>query len=235
MSFTVLDTLATIARRMHPPHLRQLVEALTAPANALRSAVSQEDRTHAPGTPMLAWEPVRPAVSLALQACDELAAAPAADNPMLAAYRAMRRYSGVQEMLAELAPTLPAISRHLLEPSQRDDPELLRRLAAPANPDTEVFHFNNETQGRGGFSVYVPPSYDPVRPCPVVAGKFVHEDDGGAGAAFLEVQADTVIGRRVRHGAAPASGGRRILRDHAPEARGRRSGAWRHSDLLPAG
>jgi len=180
VSFTVLDTLATIARRMHPPHLRQLVEALTAPANALRSAVSQEDRTHAPGTPMLAWEPVRPAVSLALQACDELAAAPAADNPMLAAYRAMRRYSGVQEMLAELAPTLPAISRHLLEPSQRDDPALLRRLAAPANPDTEVFHFNNETQGRGGFSVYVPPSYDPVRPCPVVMA--LH---GGAGHGRL--------------------------------------------------
>ena len=87
---------------------------------------------------------------------------------MMQAYRAMRQYSRSLEALAALAETLPAVSRYLLEPRFRDDPALMRRLAEPPHPDSGAFHFDNQTDQRGGFSVYVPPWYDPSKPTPLI-------------------------------------------------------------------
>ena len=87
---------------------------------------------------------------------------------MIGAYRAMRYYSRSLEALAGLAETIPAVGLYFLEPASRDDPALLQRLAGPGHPDCGAFHFDNETGQRGGFSVYVPPWYNPSRPAPVI-------------------------------------------------------------------
>jgi phospholipase/carboxylesterase len=108
------------------------------------------------------------AANLALQACAGLRAAPQADNPMMQAYRAMRQYSRSLEALAALAETVPAVGRYLLEPQFRDDPALMLRLAKPPHPDSGASHFDNQTDQRGGFSVYVPPWYDSSKPTPLV-------------------------------------------------------------------
>ncbi len=183
--FAVLDALGAIARRMHPSGLGGLVATLTDRDEALRSAVKAMDA--AAGVDAAAWtahqaswEQLRLASSLALQACDALRGAVNSANPMREAYRALRRYSRALEALAGLAETVPAVGRYLLEPGFRDDPERLGWLAAPPNPDTGVFHFGNQTDERGGFSVYVPPWYEPARPHPVVMA--LH---GGAGHGRL--------------------------------------------------
>ena len=176
--FAVLDALGAIARRMHPSGLGALVATLTDRDQALRSAVQAMD-VAADADPA-AWaahqasrEQIRLASSFALQACDALRGAVDSANSMREAYRALRRYSRALEALTGLAETVPAVGRYLLEPGFRDDPERLAWLAAPSNPNTGVFHFGNRTDERGGFSVYVPPWYEPARPA-----------SGGHGAAW---------------------------------------------------
>ena len=60
------------------------------------------------------------------------------------------------------------VSRFLIEPGFRDDPTLLRRLAEPPHSSSGAFHFDNQTDQRGGFSVYVPPWYDTAKPTPLI-------------------------------------------------------------------
>jgi phospholipase/carboxylesterase len=146
--FGVLDTLGAIARAMDPRRLDALIEKL----NDQQLNVTDEGG----------------AAGFAAKACAALRAAPAAENPMLQAYRAMRYYNRSLEALSALVDTVPAVSRYLLEPAMRDDPVLQQRLAQPPHPDSGAFHFDNETTQRGGYSVYVPSWYDPSRPAPAI-------------------------------------------------------------------
>ena len=70
--------------------------------------------------------------------------------------------------MAALTETSLSVSRFFLEPELRDDATILRRLAEPPRPDTGVFHFSNEINQRGGFSVYVPPYHYATSPAPVI-------------------------------------------------------------------
>ena len=156
--FAVLDTLAVIARMMHPGHLPQLVARLGDQDTALNAAIAALDPS----------APIATAAMLASQACAELRAAPDTENPFLQALRALRNYHRSLEALAALADTDPAISRYLLEPESRDDPALQHRLAQPPHPNSGLFHTGNQTSQRSGFSVFVPSWYDETRPAPVV-------------------------------------------------------------------
>jgi phospholipase/carboxylesterase len=156
---TTLDSLGHIARMMHPARLPDLIANL-------------------PGTPPqpATSEQIQLAVTYAAQACTGLRAAPDADNPMLEAYRAMRQYSRALEALISLAETDPRISRYFLEPGAQAD-----SLREP-HPDSGVYHSNNQTTERGGFSAYVPPGYDPTIPTPIV---FALHGGSGHGRLFL--------------------------------------------------
>jgi phospholipase/carboxylesterase len=154
--FAVLDVLAVVARRMHPPYLDQLAALVRDPAAALLAC--DLDQVEAS---------IQQSARMALQACDRLLAATRADNPMRAAYRAMRYASRSTEALID-AENLPAVSRILLPPDRRDDALVLDRLARPPHAQSGLHHFANQTSERGGFSVYVPNWYDPARPWPVV-------------------------------------------------------------------
>jgi phospholipase/carboxylesterase len=129
-----------------------------------------------------ASEQIHVASTLALQACAGLRSAANADNPTQQAHRAMRQYSRAPEALAPLADAEPAVSRYLLEPRFRDDPDLRQRLARPPHPESGVFHSGNQTKERGGFSVFVPPWYDPTQPAQVI---FALHGGAGHGRLFL--------------------------------------------------
>ena len=79
--------------------------------------------------------------------------------------------SRAQEALYPAAAMLPSVSRFFLEPERRDDQALLDRLttgAARHDVRTGVVHAANDTNERGGFSMYVPEDYDPARAHPLV-------------------------------------------------------------------
>lgn len=156
----VLDRLAFIARMMDPRRLDALIETLGDAETLLAGA---DERFAA-------------AAEYAARACAGLRAAPEADNPMIAAYRAMREYSRALEAVAALEME-PDVGRWLLEPAARD-----RALPTAAHPDSGVFHSGNQTNERGGFSVYVPPFYDPAVAWPVV---FALHGGSGHGRLFL--------------------------------------------------
>jgi phospholipase/carboxylesterase len=86
--------------------------------------------------------------------------------------------------LYPLASALPSVSRFFIEPSRRDDAALLARIQAARSPepDTGVFHFDNETGSRGGFSVYVPEYLTRDMPAPIV---FALHGGSGHGRVFL--------------------------------------------------
>jgi phospholipase/carboxylesterase len=174
--FATLDTLATIARMMHPRRLPDLIAMLNDDQAGTEPDGIALDQPLPTGIP----HQINLARSLAAQACAMLRAAPDAANPMLHAYRALRHYSAALEALAALSDTVPAVSRYFLEPRYRDDPALLLRLGAPPGPDTGIFHAANETGQRGGCSAFVPAWYDAATPTPVVVA--LH---GGSGHGRL--------------------------------------------------
>lgn len=124
------------------------------------------------------------AATEARAAIDGLAAAPGQVHPMLAAGRALRRRASAEAALYPLAPFLPLVSRHFLEPAARDDRTLLARLAAapPGREGTGVMHLGGPPGTRGGFALYVPETYDAARPSPLVVA--LHGGSGN-GADFL--------------------------------------------------
>jgi phospholipase/carboxylesterase len=152
----VLNTLGAVSREMHPRRLEALIETLGDQDARLTVAAARSEGQ------------VALAAGLAAQACAGLRAAPQADNPMMQPYRAMRQYSQSLEALARLSETLPAVGRYLLEPRFQNDGALMQRLAEPPHPDSGAFHFDNQTDQRGGFSLYVPPWYDPSEPTPLI-------------------------------------------------------------------
>jgi phospholipase/carboxylesterase len=77
---------------------------------------------------------------------------------------------------------LPPVSDFFLDPALTENADLKARLAAPAQPDTGIFHSHNEPGDRGGFSLYVPEYYMPDRAWPLVMA--LH-GGSGHGRSFL--------------------------------------------------
>lgn len=87
-------------------------------------------------------------------------------------YRALRRFARVQEALYPLAPVLEPVSRWFLEPARRGDDALVARLREGTLRDDDshigVLHAQNGRETRGGFSLYVPETWDGQSAMPVV-------------------------------------------------------------------
>lgn len=174
-----MDTLAAIARHMHPPRLSQLVDMLGDHDAQLRMEVDAFRAVAWPESLAPFRDQLDQTAGHALRACEGLRVALEADNPMLGSYRAMRHASRAIEALYPVAAVLPTVSQYFLEPAARDDAVLLERLRRPGT-ETGVMHSANETGQRGGFSVYVPEYHDASRPAPLIVA--LH---GGAGHGRL--------------------------------------------------
>jgi phospholipase/carboxylesterase len=104
------------------------------------------------------------------------------NGDLISVFRALRYAPRAQEALYALSAKLPPVSQFFVEPSLRDDADLLARLAAPAQEHTGIFHDHNEPGSRGGFSLYVPEYYTPDRAWPLVMA--LHGGSGN-GRGFL--------------------------------------------------
>src|SRR5690606_2438330 len=117
----------------------------------------------------------------ALRAAGE---APAeAGGPVFGAYRALRCLPRAPESLYHVSAMLPPVSRFLLNEIKRDDDALVAALAEGTTREgTGVHHFGNEKGQRGGFSLYVPETYDAARPHPLIVAC---HGGSGHGRGFL--------------------------------------------------
>ena len=169
---TTLERVEWVQRNLFPPRAGQLadelapcIDALTPPLRALE-AWTWPDELHFLRDRLL--DVSRQTLEL-VSAFVEAAKTP--EDP-IGLYKALRRFARVQETLYPIAPAFDAVSRWFLEPSSRDDSALIERLRAGALREDDVrvgvMHANNERGTRGGFSLYVPESWDGQAAMPLV-------------------------------------------------------------------
>ncbi|MBI1238809.1 MAG: phospholipase [Alphaproteobacteria bacterium] len=175
-----LERLRFISRHLDPAVFHRVLTAVGAPDATLRAAL-----------PPLADWPEEMAETRAiliaaaeetLAAFDALRAADADESDIGAIFRALRHVPAALEVLFTLS-NLKAVSQFFLDPAMRQDEALLAGLSpAERREDTGIAHIGNEAGERGGFSLYVPETYSPDRPAPLVMA--LH-GGMGSGRSFL--------------------------------------------------
>ena len=177
-----LYALEFTGRHIAPQTLLRLIEAIKHRDSDLEPALVESRATEWPER----LAPARACLEAAAEATNEslatLLAAPDADQPIVAAYRAMRGYAKACEQLYPMTPHLRPVSQFFLEADARHDQARLEQLAAidPLKENVGVIHAGGAAGTRGGFSLYVPETYDPSRAWPLVAA--LHGGSGNGGA-----------------------------------------------------
>jgi phospholipase/carboxylesterase len=167
-----LERVTWVQRHLFPPIAGRLAETLAPHGRELADGLRAFEA--------FAWPPdlgfmrdrladvARQTVALV----EAFTAATADDAEPIGLYRALRRFSGIQEALYPLAPALDPVSRWFLEPARRDDDALVQRLRSGAmredGPRVGVLHSANAREQRGGFSLYVPEDWDGRTAMPLV-------------------------------------------------------------------
>ena len=167
-----LERVIWVQRHLHPPLAERLADALAPATEAVSTPLSAMAAVEWPADLVFLRDRL---VDVTRQTLDMVAAfveAARASGEPFDLYRALRRFSRVQEALYPLAPVLEAVSRWFLEPGRRNDDALVERLRAGAlrdgAPRVGVLHAHNERDARGGFSLYVPESWDGRASMPLV-------------------------------------------------------------------
>jgi phospholipase/carboxylesterase len=175
-----LEALGFIARHLDPPDFAAVMDAAGMPDQALQTVRPR----------LVNWPEKFADIQAALAAASDATLAAFqglrmvqhGDGELIDVFRALRHWPRAQEALYPLAARLPPVSEFFVDPALREDAGLLARLAAPAKPDTGIFHDANAPGSGGGFSLYVPEYYTPDRAWPVVMA--LHGGSGN-GRSFL--------------------------------------------------
>jgi phospholipase/carboxylesterase len=167
-----MEALIFIGRYLHPPQLQNLIDHVGAPDAGVRTALAQFSTIDWPDRLMNFNRRITGAGDAVCEAFEGLRAAENEDDRMSAARRAMRRSTRAAEALYPIAALLPPVSQFFLEEAARTDEALEARLSEAArrvdDENTGVIHANNDRGDRGGFSVYVPETYDASKPLPLI-------------------------------------------------------------------
>ncbi|MGV8995752.1 MAG: phospholipase [Parvibaculaceae bacterium] len=164
-----LETLQFIARHLHPPRFDELVAQFGEADLPVRLGAEAFNAIDWPDDLKGFAAQVNLVADEVITAFEELRAAQADANPVVGAYRALRHVSRAAEAFYPVAAMLPPVSPFFLEPDARGDKALSARLTAGmGREDAGVKHFSNEKQMRGGFSLYVPETYDADVPAPLI-------------------------------------------------------------------
>lgn len=182
-----MEAVAFIGRHLHPPLIDNLVEQMEPVAVRLAEARGAFDAAAWPDHLLAFATHVREAADETEATFAGLRAAgndlSAAGGTIFSAYRALRHGPRAMEALYPVSAMLPPVSRFFLEDGARDDAALVAALAeGAAREETGVHHFGNDKGQRGGFSLYVPETYDPGRAHPLI---IACHGGSGHGRGFL--------------------------------------------------
>jgi phospholipase/carboxylesterase len=174
-----LEMLTFVARHLHPPEFGDLMSSIGTPDEDLKSALAEQPEW--PERLSAIRAAVDAASAAALQAFAGLRDVLHDTGDVRGAYRALRHLAKGLEALYPLAGIVAPVNRFFLDPSLRSDGTLQEIfLRAPACDNTGVMHIGQEE--RGGFWLYVPETYAPDRPWPLVMA--LH-GGSGTGRQFL--------------------------------------------------
>lgn len=174
-----LEALAFIARHLDPQDFPSVMEGAGTPDQALQAALSK--LTDWPESFRDLRAPFAASADAVLSAFAGLRKA-LNGGDLGDVFRALRFAPRAQETLYRLAARLPPVSEFFIDPTMRDNSDLLARLATPPKENTGISHHDNDPGSRGGFSLYVPEYYTPDRPWPLVMA--LHGGSGN-GRGFL--------------------------------------------------
>jgi len=183
----VFSEFESIGRRLHPPAIDELRTKLQPVAEQLDGAL-KTFRACAPaeGLEGMAQHASRVAEHAASACASFLDTTPAPDA-ILRVLEAMRRHSQAVAEAYPLRRVLQGIDGYFLEPGFREsgiefDPPRASEGGSETADRVGILSANNALNSRGGFSLYVPESYDPREARPLIValhGAYGH------GAEFL--------------------------------------------------
>ena len=176
----VLHALEGAFRRLHPPEIPRLREALAPLAEPLRQQLGAFRALDAPDELGDLADQLERAASTAGDAL----AAFLDSNPMRGVepvFRAMREHAEAQAQLYPLWRVLPPVSRYFLEQPLWDEQAAFG--APPADgANVGIHHAHDDAHERGGFTFYVPERHDGRSPLALVVA--LH-GGSGHGRGFL--------------------------------------------------
>jgi len=168
-----LERMVWVQRYLYPPVAERLAEVLAPQTAALAAPLSALEEGAWPDDVAFMRERLLDVGRQTLEMLAAFAAAARASDDPFDLYRALRRFARVQETLYPLAPAFDPVSRWFLDPGCRDDDTLVERLRAGSlraddAPRVGVLHADNNRDTRGGFSLYVPETWDGRASMPLV-------------------------------------------------------------------
>ena len=171
----LLDTferLVWVQRYLHPPVAGRLADALAPSVDELSGALRTAETTAWPEDVYFLRDRLLETAGQTVEIVTSFVTAAREAGEVFDLYRALRRFPRAQESLYPLAPALDPISRWFLEPARRRDEALIARLREGALREDDsqigVLHAENGRDTRGGFSLYVPETWDGHSPMPLV-------------------------------------------------------------------
>ncbi len=158
---TAMEALGSAARRLHPPHLQQVLEATSVYRQPVVDGLQVFNAQEWPEHLSRFKAAIGDTAVNVLKAMDGLDSAASHSNPVMAAYSALRYSGRATEALYPVTAMLPPVSNYFLLESMRDDEQLQAKLAEadPGRDEVGILHAGNATDERGGFSLYVPEYY----------------------------------------------------------------------------
>jgi phospholipase/carboxylesterase len=161
-----------VQRYLHPPAVARLADVLAPCVDALAPPLRDAHAAAWPEDLHFLRDRLVDVTRQALELVTAFVEAARGSGDPLDFYRPLRRLARVQEGLYPLAPVLEPVSRWFLEPERRGDDALVARLREGTLRDDDshigVLHAQNARETRGGFSLYVPETWDGRASMPVV-------------------------------------------------------------------
>jgi phospholipase/carboxylesterase len=167
-----LERVIWVQRHLHPPLAARLADTLAPASDAVAEPLRALEAATWPDDLVFLRERLVDVTRQTLDMVGAFVEAARASGDPFDLYRALRRFSRLQEVLYPLAPVLEPVSRWFLEPGHRNDDGLVERLRAGTlrddGPRVGILHAHNERDARGGFSLYVPESWDGQASMPLI-------------------------------------------------------------------
>ena len=169
---STLERMAWVQRHLFPPMAAQLAEQLAPCTAAIEEPLRAVEADVWPDDLRFLRDRLTDVSRQTLEMVDAFVEGAKTPEDLLGLFRTIRRFGRVQETLYPLAPAFDVVSRWFLEPGHRDDDALVTRLRDGAMRDDDVrvgvLHAQHERGQRGGFSLYVPESWDTKTAMPLV-------------------------------------------------------------------